>query len=847
MAKKRNRKEKLGKDGLLQRVRRDLEKGDAKTALKNARQCFRQEATAVHRNLLEQAYVARVEQLHRKKHPGEACEVLGQLLRFGPRLPEVLERIPRLKVMVGMQGADAAAVLEEDPQLLVKLIDEAVLDPQSTPPQQAGLREQVGRVRDALLAVERSEDDHASGLLQKIPRNSPLSDWKLFARGLIAFYAGDRDRTEQNWKRLDENRPAWRIAQTLRVAGGDLPIEECSFNVSPGLKRLERTVQSDPANALLKRLSEQWRSGDHRKFIEGLSSFRVRFASTHAAELDAIVEMVWKRAVRDEDKGLLRQLTRVAPPPALDPHWHRAWALLFELQNERTLNDVEDQWRAYIRDLEQSEELGNAERSVAIGLVYHRLADQFEHCARDYEEGDLFHPPDPEHAEDIRRHAVDFYCRSIERAPTLTEAYQELAQIHQNQEEPQRAAEAYEMLLEHVPGNFEAHVWLANHYLDEDQPALSEPHVEAARRLKPRDPATERLCGNQQITTIRCLAIARRFEEAREQWERTVASPPDGIEAYTLDALRAGIEFRAKQDEIAREFVDAALNKVGNPAPVLAQLSAVGARYKLKREIKKEFDEQFKQEIDRKLDSATAGYLARFFCAYRANQINYTGRATQERLFIKALHKTKGVQWQEEDLKDVCMFLEFAPKKEQSLRTSMISKGLKKFPNNPFFHHFEAARQFEFGPFRCNMRVLRKHLHEVIRLTRHSRSEEGRILEERAQEILSTIGPADPFFGGPFGFGGFDDPFGNDPDFVEDDDDLFDDEDEFDSGFGNRQLSFAFGDEENGEFDPPSLDALDPDSKQAVLDVLERMSHRTGLNMDDLIERLNNAGGDNDD
>jgi tetratricopeptide (TPR) repeat protein len=844
MAKKRNPKEKPGTDGLLQRVRRDLEKGDAKAALKNARQCFRQEATSEHRNLLERAYVARVEQLHRKKHPAEARDVLTQLLDFGPRLPEVSERIPRLKVLVGMQGADAAAVLEEDPQLLVRLVDEAVLHPQATPPQQDGLKEQLARVREALLAIERGEDERASGLLKEIPRNSPLSDWKLFARGLIAFYAGDRERTKQNWKRLDKERPAWRIAQTLRVAGGDLPAEECAFDVSPGLKRLERTVQSDPADALLKRLSEQWRSGKHRRFIEGLSSFRVRFAATHAAELDAIVEMVWKRAVRDEDEGLLRQLTRAAPPPALDPHWHRAWALLFELQDERTLNDVEDQWRAYVRDLEQSEELGNAERDVAIGLVYHQLADQFEYCARDYMEGDLFHPPDLEHAKEIRRQAVKFYRRSIEYAPTLTEAYQKLAEIHQEQEEPQRAAEAFEMLLEHVPDNFEAHVWLANHYLDEDQPARSEPHVEAARRLKPRDPATERLCGNQQITAIRCLAIARRFKEAREQWERTVASPPDGIEVYTLDALRAGIEFRAKQDETAREYVDAALEKVGNPAPVLAQMSAVGARYKLKREIKKEFDEQFKQEIDRKLDSATAGYLARFFCAYRANQINYTGRATQERLFIKALHNTKGVQWQEADLKDVCMFLEVAPKKEQSLRTSMISKGLKKFPDNPFFHHFEAVRQYEFGPFRCNTRVLRQHLHEVVRLTRNSRSEEGRILGERAQEILSTIGPADPFFGGPFSFGGFDDPFGNDRDVF---DDLFDDEDEFDTESGNRQLSFAFGDEENGEFDPPSLDALDPDSKQAVIDVLERMARRTGVNMDDVIERLNNAGGDDDD
>jgi hypothetical protein len=299
MPKNRKQKRKLGADGLFERARREFDKGDAKAALKDARQCYRQQNSPERREFLERCYVARIEQLRRKKLLPEAQQVLGQLLEFGPKLPEVSERIPRLKVLVGMRGADADAVLAEDPSLLVKLADDAILDPDGPPPAQAGLAPQVLAVRESLLHIERGEDAEALERLREIPRQSPMSEWRLFARGLSAFYQNDQERTQENWKRLDPQRPAWRIAQTLHVAAGDLEQRDCPVDVRSGLLRLERRRGwDDPAVELLKRLAGQWRGGNRREFIQSVSLLRTRCGKTHPEELDAVVEMAWKRAVR---------------------------------------------------------------------------------------------------------------------------------------------------------------------------------------------------------------------------------------------------------------------------------------------------------------------------------------------------------------------------------------------------------------------------------------------------------------------------------------------------------------------------------------------------------------------
>jgi hypothetical protein len=171
---RKNRKKRQQNVPQSERARRQLEKGYAKAALKEAKVCFRADPSDDNRLLLEEAFVGRVEQLHRLTQTRDSKVVLAELLKLKPITPQVIQKIPRLRVILGDSTADAKSLLDSDPSLLIEMVDQAVLDPRAVAPDHGDIKSQVIAVREALAAVERGEDEEAAERLTIIPRNSPL-------------------------------------------------------------------------------------------------------------------------------------------------------------------------------------------------------------------------------------------------------------------------------------------------------------------------------------------------------------------------------------------------------------------------------------------------------------------------------------------------------------------------------------------------------------------------------------------------------------------------------------------------------------------------------------------------
>ena len=147
MGKNRKQRKPPAKDQLFERAERELSKGNAKEALKDAKVCYRDDPNPDHRRLLERAYVGRVEQLQKMKLPAEARAVLAELLKLDPKIPEIRDQIPRLQVILGDTAADSQAVFQQNPALLAELADQAVLDPRMPAPDHSEVRVHVERVR----------------------------------------------------------------------------------------------------------------------------------------------------------------------------------------------------------------------------------------------------------------------------------------------------------------------------------------------------------------------------------------------------------------------------------------------------------------------------------------------------------------------------------------------------------------------------------------------------------------------------------------------------------------------------------------------------------------------------
>lgn len=821
---------------VLERVKRELAKGNAKTALKDAKVAFRTAPTPEMRSLLEAAYAGRVEQLHRQHLLTEAQAVLRDLLDFKPVNPEVCERLPLLQVLVGDKAADPVAVFAQQPELLQELSDQAILDWKASAPDYPDLPRQVTAVRDALTAIESGDDQRAAELLQDIPRTSPLSEWKLFARGLSAFYQQDHDRTQANWQRLAPGRPPSRIARTLQVATGNISPTDAP-DVAGNVKRLEKLLGTGNVYEQIVSLGESWRSGDWRRFLADLRRFRQRHGKTHDATLQRIAELAWRRAVREGYEERFRQLSALLPAPEMDPHWNRVRALLAERSNYGDANAVEDAWKAYAQDMPGLPCLRDDERAIAQGLIYLRLGRKFiefaEHNALrmrtpwdDDGENDV---------EDLRLPAANFLRHSIQVCPRLTDAYRELAKLHEELEDLDKAASVYGKLLKQVPDDFDAQLWLARYHLERDEPTQAEAHTEAARRLKPRDPQCVALSWTQQVTTVRHLTKKRKLDEARAAAQQLHDVRPPDIDLFVMDLIAAAIEFKAKNLAAANQFVDAAVSKVEEPTIVWLQMSSLAARFGLAKEVKKEFDQHYKDAIQMRPTSATAGRLAWFFAGLKSNQINYTGRATQERLALDYVKRTAAASWKEQDLARVSEWLYTLPR-QASLLGKLISVADDRFPDSPRLLFLAGADEIRCGLFACDLHYAADCFRAAIGNNVGSALPLSSTQLDFAKESLSRL---EEILGQEGRLGAGSEYYDDEDDDYDDDDDYEDDDYEDDDWDDSEDAPIDGGMFGFGSIDilPPDLDidAVIASLPPSLLGQMKKAAAMTGTSVKEII------------
>ncbi|MEQ8787731.1 MAG: tetratricopeptide repeat protein [Pirellulaceae bacterium] len=708
MGRKRQKKQWPGTKAVLARIERELAKGNAKEALKDAKHCYRSEPTPECRSLLEQAYASRVEQLHKMRMTAEARAVLSDLLELKPATPDVKGRIPRLQTLVGDTRVDSTAMLRSDPALLQELVDSAMLDPESAPPDFDSLPRLVQRLRDALAAVERGEDDAASELIREIPRSSPLADWKLLVRGLSAFYQSDRERTEENWRRLDRNRPAWRIAASLQSAAGESLNEDAQRALAQPLKRLNAWLQGGSLLPLLSRLSQHWQSGDWRQFLPEFRRLRARCEDSHVEILDSLVDMTWKRAVREGDERLFQELQHSAAAPGIDPRWMRANALM----QESFRDDIEfttECWERFLESL-QCSSLRPDEQPIAAGLVHLHLARLKLSIADDLLDLDIEDEYNNANvkAQELLKSAMGYLHKAIRSYPPLVEAYRELSSLHDRRGEPEKSAGAVRRLLEQSPDDYEAHAKLAQLYLELEDPAKSEPHIEAISRLRPRGLETRVLRWNHTLAMVRALTKAKQYEAARQELAKVAQAPPADVVGYVVPTIRAAIELKAGGEEAAQRHLDEALASVEEPTIVWMQMAVLAARMSLPVKTRKDFNERFKKALKKKPRSETAGGLAKIVRSFRANNYQYVGRATHQRLVHAYLKRTAKIRWQEADLKQVCMCLDIG--KDRVLRENLLERGMKRYRNSPYFTiHYAIQRLYEIGRLGENHDVYQWH------------------------------------------------------------------------------------------------------------------------------------------
>lgn len=716
---------------LFQRAERELNKGNAKEALKDARQCFRAEPTNAHRNLLERAYVARVETLMRSQFEEQARELLKELVDFGPTVSEVQQQVPRLQVLLGIAAAQSsgAAAAPSDPALLVMAADQLLLRPQSSARVPDAIRQEATLVREALEAVERGEDDVANEKLQSISRQSPFADWRMFVRGLSAWYQGDAERRRMNWDRLDANRPAHRIARTL-LARDDAALAKAAPELSLNLRRLEQGASEAGIVSYLLEAKTALEREEYGAFAEKLRGLRQRHGEEYPRIVDRMVSIGWRTAFRTGNRQLFERVLRSATPPRDDRNWSITRALFEEQFEQGDGDQFMQRWETAVAEIESNDFWKPEDRAIAVGLIYKHIAEDIIGFLRSRFSGHW--PVEYESAQD----AVRQFERSLQACPQLRETYQEYARFYLRSTDPEKALEIYERLLLAFPDDFEAANYLAHHYLQLDEPGRSERYVRVVATLRPRSKDTLKLRWDQHLAMVRQCVRSRKFEQARS--EMAEAESAACAPLYLLTTVRAGIEFRAKNEEKAREHLAAATASIAEPTVIWLVLAYLVERFGIDKHWKKEFQENFRKGIGQVAMSETAGQLCGFLAAIVDGDVEYMGRATHIKLVQEYLARSRRIAWRPEDLDAACVFLGTCENSEQNW-ADLAERGQKEFPERPQFHYWRGYEQFCRGPLRCDRTLAVDCLKRALELSATSPTPLTESQVSRAQQTISDI------------------------------------------------------------------------------------------------------------
>jgi tetratricopeptide (TPR) repeat protein len=704
---------------LLELAKRHLEKGRFKQALKDARAAYRRQPTAESRLFLEHAMIARARELFHYDRP--ACRaVVEELLRLGVTEPAVEAGLPDLLASMGLlerlPSADRLSV-EERTRLQLRMADQAVLHPADVPASHAELRAAAQRVRSALEFVEKGDEASALASLQGIGRESPLADWRFFVRGLAAYYRCDNDETDANWKRLDPDRAAAAIAGVLLAFSGQDRGEGKDDRYATAIRALEDGIGMPGVVSQLKSLAQRLKNESRTPILPALRLLR-RTLGRHHPELwqrvsDCVAEQLsWAGRI-----GLFDRAIRVLEPPAIDPFWNRARALLRDRAADFDFLDSIPFWQAYIADLEKVPGLSAEERRVAQGLVWlhtagieSKLIRKLDNCTCGNSHKDEI--------KDVLANAKQAFEACLKRLPRHAPAYRRYAAVYRDLGKLKEAAAIQRRAVKHLPDDGELAVSVAHDFLDEGLALEALEYAQRAKQLMPFNSDVTELTWEAHVEAVRELTVRGETDAVPAHFDAADSIMPARRDYPEILVSRALFEHKLGRKQQSQRWVDRALAQVEEPAPVWMMLTIEAKRYGLSAWDVHPFEVNWFRALKGRRRSDTAGRMSRIMWEHLWSVgAGATPDEHVERL-LRYLRWAGRVDWRHHDLREVCRLLEKL--EESKLLRKFVRIGCRKFPHEAIYCGLAADLEIQRGQGVWRLGRAWKHAKRALELARAS-------------------------------------------------------------------------------------------------------------------------------
>ena len=777
----------LTADGLRPRVERAVAENRYQQALELAKQLYKYEPTPNNLELLKKTYLGRARQLRGSGYDRDAATTLEAAVRIDPANPVWLEQVASEMAISGA-GHKALELLKQVPSspssssisavVLARAADSAIQQEAAGKAQlPAEWHAEFDRILLAFKQVETGQDDAAKETLQGIGLKSPFLEWKLFLRGLQAYYQNDDARALENWSRLDAERLPARLAAPFRSHLDSAFRTNQPIETQTALKTQYDRLQTSLLADQLRRLRAALADTEARNLT---NAFRQVEALLPAMRLEAPQLLprlaaccYW--AVLETGSDDAQRYKRVFGAPTDDPNFHRIEALASERMDEFGL--AHRAWQDY------EKEIRDAPPTVwpptlsarARALIWLRMgknaamvpsAKSLAMMPRHLR--DMTDWPEP-----LNPTGEQCLDRCIALAPELLDAYEALYQYHEHENRPAQAEKVARKLLERFPDHVPTLTALGHKlHLEQNYPAALELY-QRALKANPLDRKHRASISVAHLGCARLLIEAGRCDEARPHLQSAEAFN-DNTEDSRILCRWAALEFKAGNPDAAEDRLRAARERTPDLTVSFIMLTEC-VRIKLDKKVKARFDREVKAGFAAPSVPAAIAHLVSFAASLKRGGVTYYGQKTHEKKIQTMADQSRNLEFTERQLVEVITGLMGMDAWKPAQRCA--EAGERKFRNNPEFPVLLAAMQLRPDKGRnINLYQVRPALARAEKLIRDLPKEDER--KERLTQQIATLQQSaqllDPWSGFGSGLSNLFGSFGPD-DYDDDDDDDFDD------------------------------------------------------------------------
>jgi tetratricopeptide (TPR) repeat protein len=618
-----------------------LGEGRTQQALELARVLFKQNPSAEHLELVRQATLARARQLRGNGHLRDAATVLINAQDLGGN--DFLKQVAQELAACG-EIRRAVELLKHlnDPGLQSNLLVQAA---DASMRQGAGgrqllpedLRSQFDLVRQAFAQIAGEQEEAARATLQGIGLNTPFLEWKLFLRGLLAYYQKDDARAVENWQRLDEKRLPARLAGPFRFMI-DPPFRQAqSAQTQNQLQKVVDQLQGSPLAMQLRNLQKDLvNSKQLPQAFRQAETFLPALRQQAPALVGRLASCFFWAIIdhgNPEDKN---RYLRVFGAPADDPQLLRLEALA--LEHRHAWEDAHQAWQDFEAELKNNPAWGSEEqRRRVCSLIWSRLGENADaRSERDDRMPAVFRRLAPRERP-LKPGAEQCFKKSLELAPDQLEGHEALFRHYLDRNQAGKAFKTGAKLLARFPDHAPTLETMGDLCIQQEDYEGALSFFQRAVSVNPLEKRLRNKVGTVQLHHARALAEAGRFDEARTQYQTSLAR--EESDKSMILCKWAACEFKAGAVARGEELIAEARAEGGQVLATAYALAIEATRYKLPAPVKKRFATEFYQALEGPPTVETAMRILLTAASHRLVKVSYHGQQAHQKKVLAYLDR----------------------------------------------------------------------------------------------------------------------------------------------------------------------------------------------------------------